>query len=198
MDNLGRRPFCAGATRRVTSIRLGALAIAAFCASFALDTASSAAPPPGLEQAVKASFLFKFAPFVEWPANVFPSSARSFVICLSGDDPFGPVLDEVVRGQRISGRAVNVRRLGVSGNALGCHMLFAGKSGDTAYTPFAEVAGKPVLTVADRTGGPSGAMIQFVMQGGRVRFQIDDATARANGLNISSKLLGLATSVERK
>jgi hypothetical protein len=41
-------------------------------------------------------------------------------------------------------------------------------------------------------------MIQFVNQGGRIRFQIDDGAAKANGLAISSKLLGLAIAVDRK
>jgi hypothetical protein len=41
-------------------------------------------------------------------------------------------------------------------------------------------------------------MIHFVTQGGRVRFQIDEGTARASGLKISSKLLALAVAVDRK
>lgn len=157
-----------------------------------------AASPQVLEQAVKASFLFKFAPFVEWPGNAIGAAGKSFTICLSGEDPFGATLDEVVRGQRISGRPVNVRRLGDSGSAAGCQMLFAGRSAAAGYMPFAEVAGQPVLTVSDQKSGVAGSMIVFVMQGGRVRFQIDDGAARANGLVINSKLLGLALSVERK
>jgi hypothetical protein len=55
-----------------------------------------------------------------------------------------------------------------------------------------------VLTVTDRGSGAAGGMIQFVMQAGRVRFQIDEGAARANGLTISSKLLELAIAVDRK
>ena len=146
-----------------------------------------------LEQAVKASFLFKFAPFVEWPANALGAASRPFTICIGGEDPFGRTLDEVVRGQRISGRPVAIRRLGDSSGLTGCQMLFVGKAAD-----FSEVDGQPVLTVSDRKHGQAGAMIQFVMQGGRVRFQIDNGMARAHGLSISSKLLGLAVAVDGK
>lgn len=149
-----------------------------------------------IEQAVKANFLFKFAPFVEWP-DPAGAGTRPFAICLRGDDNFGGALDEVVRGQKISGRMVQVRRLAESGGANGCQMLFAGRSSVAGYAPFAEVAGQPVLTVSDQKSGVPGAMIQFVMQSGRVRFQIDEAAARASGLVISSKLLGLAVAVER-
>jgi hypothetical protein len=156
-----------------------------------------AATGPQLEQAVKASFLFKFAPFVEWPDGAL-TRGRPFSICLTGEDPFGPLLDEIVRGQRISGRTVQVRRLTEGMSAAGCQMLFAGRSANADYAPFTNIAGEPVLTVSDQKSGVAGAMIQFVMQGGRVRFQIDNGAARANGLVISSKLLGLAISVERK
>src|SRR3546814_17794068 len=57
-------------------------------------------------------------------------------------------------------------------------------------------AARPILTVTDRSKGVAGGMIEFVMQGGRVRFQIDERAARASGLRISSKLLGLAIAVE--
>jgi hypothetical protein len=156
-----------------------------------------AAASQSFEQVVKANFLFKFAPFVEWPEPAGTTNGRPFAICLRGEDAFGGALDEVVRGQKISGRMVQVRRLAESGGANGCQMLFAGRSSAPGYAPFAEVAGQPVLTVSDQKSGLSGAMIQFVMQSGRVRFQIDDAAARASGLVISSKLLGLAVAVER-
>ncbi len=165
---------------------------------FAITPVEASLPPSTLEQAVKASFLFKFAPFVDWPPTALAAGERTFTICVAGGDPFGSVLDDVVRGQKIAGRSVAVRRLQAAGSAAGCRILFAGHSDDPGYAPFAALAGQPVLTVADRTGGPPGAMIEFVRQGGRVRFHIDDGAARANGLKISSKLLGLAISVNRK
>jgi hypothetical protein len=160
--------------------------------------AVSAAQPQQLEQAVKASFLFKFAPFVEWPASALGATDRAFTICISGEDPFGQTLNEVVRGQRIAGRSVEVRRLADGAGATGCQILFAGRSGTANTAAFTGMTGQPVLTVSDRKTGISGAMIQFVMQNGRVRFQIDDGMAKASGLTISSKLLGLAVAVERK
>ncbi|GFZ97932.1 hypothetical protein GCM10019071_30300 [Sphingobium fuliginis] len=154
--------------------------------------------PTTLERAIQANFLFKFAPFVEWPPAAFSGTERNFVICVVGEDPFGTLLNEVVRGQKMVGRPVVVRRAGGEAGPTGCHILFAGHSTDPGYAPFATTEGQPVLTVADKSAGPSGAMIEFVRQSGRVRFQIDDGAARANGLKISSKLLGLAIAVNRK
>jgi len=62
----------------------------------------------------------------------------------------------------------------------------------------ADLLAKPVLTVSDSSEGKGGGMIQFVMQGGRVRFAVDDGAARASGVRISSKLLDLAVPAGRK
>jgi hypothetical protein len=161
-------------------------------ALLAFWTCGGATAQPQLERAVKASFRVKFAPFVEWPQGAKATPGGAFIICLSGEDPFGILLDDVARGERISGHPVTVRRLGERGATAGCHMLFAGRSAETGYAPFADLGGRPVLTVTDSASGVPGSMIQFVMQAGRVRFRIDDGVARANGLVISSKLLGLA------
>jgi hypothetical protein len=181
-----------GRWRRSAQACLSLIALAGAQGSHATTASAS------LEQAVKASFLFKFAPFVEWPPSAFSGGDRNFTICIAGEDPFGNVLDDVVRGQKMANRPVKVRRLKPQGGVAGCHMLFAGRSAEKDYTPFTPLAGQPVLTVADRDRGPPGAMIQFVMRSGRVRFQIDESAARACHLKISSKLLGLAIAVDRK
>src|SRR3546814_20295984 len=38
--------------------------------------------PAALERAIQANFLFKFAPFVEWPPAAFSGTERNFVICV--------------------------------------------------------------------------------------------------------------------
>jgi len=179
---------------RPAIVALRGILMAILCAGAAYP--AGAQTPPEVE--IKAGFLLRFAPFVEWPSSVWSAPDESFNICVRGDDPFGTTLDDAVRGQRVSDRAVTVRRLGQNVGIAGCHILFAGASAETDYAPFADVAGRPVLTVTDGDSGITGAMIQFVMQGGRVRFQIDDSEARENGLVISSKLLSLAISVDRK
>src|SRR3546814_5799686 len=105
-----------------------AAAVAIFLAGTVPTSAAARADPP-LERAVKASFLFKFVPFVDWPAYAFGSATAPFQICLNGQDPFGSVLDEVVRGQRVHGRTSIVRRLNDASPA-GCNLLFAGESSD--------------------------------------------------------------------
>src|SRR5262245_53334289 len=62
------------------------------------------------EYQVKAVFLFNFAQFVEWPSPAFPEERTPLVIGVLGDDPFGPYLDEVVRGEKINARPLVIQR----------------------------------------------------------------------------------------
>lgn len=172
-------------------------AVSVFIAFAAVLFCSAPAPAvsASLEQAVKASYLFKFAPFVEWPAESLTGTGGAFQICIAGHDPFGPVMDDVVRGQKIGGRAVAVRRL-TGPPPTQCNILYLGKQARDDGLAF-DTTGKPILTVSDSESDTNGAMIQFLMRDGRVRFQINERIARASGLKISSKLLNLAVSVDR-
>src|ERR1700733_12085803 len=57
------------------------------------------------EYQVKAAFLYNFARFVQWPAVAFNNDKEPVRICVLGKDPFGGVLEEAVRGKKVSGRS---------------------------------------------------------------------------------------------
>ena len=153
-----------------------------------------------LELAVKATYLYKFAPFVEWPASAFETEVTPLSICVQGEDPFGPVLDHAVAGQRVGSHPVVVRRMARVERGSGCHILYAGGSrAQSASDALRAVRGASVLTVTD-SGHETGAhgIIQFRIKEGRVRFDIDDAAAAEDRLAISSKLLSLALTVRTR
>jgi hypothetical protein len=161
-------------------------------------TPSPAFAAAALEYAVKANYLYKFAPFVEWPPRVFPTPTAPLSICVVGQDPFGSALDDAVRGQNFNARPITVRRMASVAPDSACNILFVGRgSGQSPGDALKAVAGQPVLTVTDGGRGGEGGVVQFVMEDGHVRFDIDEAAARASGLVISSKLLSLAISHRR-
>ena len=150
-----------------------------------------------LEAAVKATYLYKFAPFVEWPdpGAEFPGGA--FSLCVVGDPLFGSLLERAVAGQDVAGRPIAVHRYAtISGNP-GCAMMFVtGSPAQPVGDVLALVRGMPVLTVTDGAHDPDAhGIINFIVADNRVRFEIDEAAAAANRLAVSSKLLALATRV---
>lgn len=145
-----------------------------------------------LENAVKAAYLTKFGIYVEWPGPVTPDSAIS--LCVAGEDPFGKALDSAAASQQPGNRPIAVLRLKTATPESGCNILFIGGSDPAAPQVFASLRGSSVLTVSDARD--SGAIINFVIQDNRVRFEIDEGAAVQNNLVLSSKLLGLALNVK--
>jgi hypothetical protein len=191
MDVLTRSPHQRpnlGRAAAMGSLRLLAAAGLLFRAGTAL-----AANAPTLEYPIKATFIEKFGDFVSWPADM-PLDAP-FTICIFGEDPFGPVMDQTLRGQVLGGHPITLLRVNEPA-ATACRILYLGKSAQTA-TVLATLAGRPVLTVTDGVdwNGPPLGIVHFVLKDNRVKFIIDDAAAAANHLVISSKLLAVAVSV---
>lgn len=155
--------------------------------------APCAAQTQTLEYPIKAQFLYKFTPFIEWPAGAFAQPASPVVLCLVGRDPFGGALDRAIAGQRLGPRSFVVLRLSRIEPGSGCHLAYI--SGGENQPPSAAVQAlrdAPVVTVTDEAAS-SGArgIIHFVVRDRRVRFIIDAAAANQAGLKISSKLLAL-------
>lgn len=151
-----------------------------------------------LESRVKAAFMVRFGDYVEWPAAAFASPSAQLVVCVVGEDSFGPALDQAAGSQQAQGRPILVRRLKAAKADSGCHIAFMG-TGDAAHLghQLDALRGAPVLTVTDaRSGG--GGIVSFVVKDDRVRFEIDDEAAMQNGLTISSKLLALALNVRAR
>jgi len=143
------------------------------------------------EYQLKAVFLFNFAQFVEWPVAAFPDDATPLVIGVLGDDPFGPTLDETIRGEQIGRRVLVVRRYRRVEEIGACHILFIGKSESSRLESIlAALTGRSILTVSDADhAARRGVMIRFLTEKKKIRLRVNlESTARA-GLTISSKLL---------
>jgi hypothetical protein len=143
------------------------------------------------EPEVKAVFLFNFAQFVSWPDGAFPDRQAALVIGILGDDPFGRVLDDVVKGEVVGGRALIVERFRRVEDIGICHILFVGEFNPEQYTHiFATLIRRPILTVGDTEGfAARGGAVRFITAQNRIRLRINVDAAKAANLTISSNLL---------
>lgn len=155
-----------------------------------------AAPPGSIEYEIKATYLYKFAPFVDWPASTAASPA--FTLCAVGDDPVSVAIDQAARGQSIAGKPLIVKHLPLATPDAGCQIMYiAGSDAQSVGQALAAMKVAPVLTVTDEAAHPADrGIISFVIDENHVRFDIDEAAAAQSNLVISSKLLGLAHSVK--
>lgn len=151
------------------------------------------------EYQVKAAYLYNFGRFVEWPAKGQAAKDGPFTICVLGQDPFGPTLNAILADETIAGKKVVTERIPRPEDAVNCQILFISSSEESQLKHIlATLDSESVLTVSDlpqfsRRGG----MVQFILDGTRVRFEINLAPTEHAGLTLSSELLKLATSVRR-
>lgn len=150
--------------------------------------------PASREKQVQAVFLFNFAQFVEWPATAFSAADSPLIIGILGEDPYGLLLDEVVKGERINDRPLEVRRYRRPEEVGECHILFVSRSEQGRLERLvSDLKGRSILTVSDSEGSAQrGVMIRYVTERGRIRLRINLDAARDAGLILSSKLLRAA------
>jgi len=158
--------------------------VAAFAGAAASHVRAQALP---LEYQVKAAYLFNFLKFVEWPAA---DSQGPLTVCVARPNPFGTALADIVRGESISGRPIVVRVIGEPDAT--CSTVFV-PHGASVAAYLAAAHDAPVLTVGeDPRFLEQGGIINLVIAGGNVRFEINQQAATQVGLTISSRLLRLS------
>ena len=155
-----------------------------------------AQPSRPSEYQVEAAYLYNFSRFVEWPAQITSERSMPFAICVLGKDPFGAVLDVTLSG---AGNSLIAKRLSKPQDALGCRILFVGASEQDHLKEIITALGKAsVLTVSDIPRfSERGGMIEFVLQGDKVRFEVNLTNATDAGLTVSSDLLKVAVAVRK-
>ena len=159
-----------------------------------LVSLAAAKGAPDREHRVKAVFLFNFAQFVIWPDSAFTGPDDPLVVGILGDDPFDTYLDDVVRGEKVNNRLIEVKRYRKVEEAKGCHVLFVSPS-EAPRMDEILAALKPtkVLTVGESDGFfRNGGMVNFATESGKIRLKINLEEVQDAGLSVSSKLLRLA------
>jgi YfiR/HmsC-like len=167
--------------------------------AFFLTTALLAQQAKPSEYQVKATYLYNFGRFVKWPGTVPAGKGDSFSVCVLGQDPFGPILDSTLAGEALDGKPVVLRRISKRQEAGECRILFISSTEERHLKEIlTAIDESEVLTVSDMPGFTRrGGMIQFVLEGDRVRFEINLASAESARLVLSSELLKVAASVKR-
>jgi hypothetical protein len=154
------------------------------------------------EYEVKAAYLVNFSKFIESPhgASAPPNGAgqadEPFAICVLGRDPFGPALDAAVAGESVGRHPLVPRRVANAREAPGCRVVFIAEDDRELRKDLAALDKSAILTVGDQPEFlKRGGMIQFVLEGNRVRFEVNLTAVKKAGLSLSSELLKVASAV---
>ena len=145
-----------------------------------------------LEYQLKAAYLLNFVKFVEWPSG---AGSGPLVICVAGRNPFGAALAETLRDEFVSDRMLAARVIAMPES--GCHVLFL-PHGVAPTTYLRAARDSPTLTVGESPEFiAEGGIVNFIVDQGKIRFQISPDAAERAELRISSHLLRLARKPDR-
>ncbi len=179
-----------------SSCRSFAVAVAV---TFALGpTGPAARAQDAGEPALKAAFVYNFAKFVEWPADVLPP-ARPLKICIA-ETGVADALEQIIAGRSIDRRPVVVARVTTRDALRACHIAYVGNPGaeEDAHL-IAALGDAPVFSIGDSTGFiAGGGVARLFVEHGRMRFAINLEAAQRVRLRLSSHLLRLATIVKER
>jgi YfiR/HmsC-like len=161
--------------------------------AFAFSGHAQSAPT---ENQLEAAFVYNFVKYVDWPASAFTNESSPYVIGVLGDDAFGNDLKNTITGKTINGRELVFKSFHSARDIDNCQVLFIGKSEKSRFKEILGILhGKSILTISSEADNfiDNGGIINFVLMPDQtIRFQINNAAAKAVGLSISSDLLNLA------
>ena len=145
------------------------------------------------EEAVKAAFLYRFASFVEWPAEMRGNDG--VVIGVLNSEEVESELRGYIKRKRAS---IGVKRVDDLDDIAGVHILFIGARENGRLSNLTSSLRKlPILIVTEAPDGLSrGGMINFVTTD-RVQFEVAVDTALQAGIRLNARLLSVAMRVRK-
>lgn len=142
---------------------------------------------------VQAAYFFNFLKYAVWPATADPTTLH--VRILRDRDMHEALLDAA--GTSVQGKQLDIRLCATPTELEGANAIFISKA-DAPDIPAATWTrlGATSLLVSDwEQALDLGATIQLQTVDGKLRFAVNLASAKQSGLDISSKLLRLASEV---
>lgn len=145
----------------------------------------------------RADFLRNFAFFIQWPASAFDSTSAPLRYCVLGNPELSLSLKRILAGEQVEGRPLQLVSAQEQTHWRRCHVLYLDhRAVESMPLVLAAVADAPVLTVGDTQElVQAGGILSLVREDGRLRTMINRTPAARAGIQISSKLLRLATLV---
>jgi len=136
-------------------------------------------------------FIYNFSKYVKWPDG---DQSGDFVIGVLGKSPITNTLEAMAVSKKVNGSSIIVKQYTDPSEIQGCHILYVSEaeSGKIAKI-VAATSGKSILIVSDKPGmAKKGAVINFVENKGKIKFELNQNYAESRGLKVSGSLISLA------
>jgi TonB family protein len=149
------------------------------CAAMLGLSLLAGAQPIAGEYRAKAAYIYKFAKMAHWSAQNLPDGADLIIGILGGNEVFVRVLRDTLAGKSIGGHTLKVRHLRSPGELTFCQLVFFRASARTTRHAIALLGKTSVLLVGEDSDFLNeGGMINLVLVGGKMTYEVDSAALR--------------------
>jgi hypothetical protein len=152
------------------------------------------------EHELKAAFLYNFTKFIEWPTNRFQDASAPFIVAVAGHSPCAAELEKIAKERKVNGRTLIIKTVTTPEDVKDAQILFIPASKGAhlkEWLTAAHQAGALSIGESDSAGWKN-SIINFALEGEKIRFDLNVEQAENTGLKISAQLQKLARTVRKK
>ena len=140
---------------------------------------------------LKATYLFNFIKFIEWPA--LSTADNSIHLCSTANDEFNQFLKELIGRRPMGAGQVKLQPIEQPQQAEDCQLLYL-----RSYSARFDAHQLSALVVGDTPKfSQLGAAMRFYRSGNYVRFEANPQALARKNIQLSSQLLKLSRIVEQ-
>lgn len=143
---------------------------------------------------VQSGLIYHFTKYVEWPANM---RSGNFVIAVVGKTDITKFLKALASSKMAGTQKIVVKEFKSINDITKCHIIYLPKS---EYKDFSIAVTKGIsfnsLLITEKSGlGKKGACINFIIDGGKPKFEVNKSAIQKAKLKINDKLVALGVVV---
>jgi hypothetical protein len=183
--------------RTLSTYNFAAKAVRIFLAALFIGAPASAAAQDGisLEYKVKASMIFKFIQYIDWPEEKLAQFPAEMPICIVGPNHFGSALKSMER-ELLLGRRVRIVQEEMPERLDNCMVAFFSREYPASMLSQLLSPDDAVLTIGETPDFLEfGGILNLKVDKGRVVFEANRRSALHSRINLSSRLLRISSRV---
>ncbi len=136
-------------------------------------------------------FVYNFTRLIEWPSAY---KSGDFVVGVIGSGSLSNELGTTLQGKRVSQQVIRFENYKDASEITNCHILVVpfGKSNELENI-ITKIGNQGTLIITEKNGMlDKGAVINFVIDGNSLKFELNKDAATKRGLTVSSTLEKMA------
>ena len=142
---------------------------------------------------IKATFIYNFTRYIEWPAE---AQKGSFEIGVLGKTPLYTELVQMSKKTTRGTQPFVITNCTSAATLSACHMVFVSKASSAQLDEIVEkFKGKSTLIISEKEGLIQKGDINFIIVDNKQGFEVNKANIAGHGLSMASRLQAFATRV---